>query len=509
MRLLAILFFLATAMTIATAQNAPAIDWERCTGGAEGDEGRAITTDEVGNLYLAGSTENGPNGWDYTVTKLSPQGTLIWQHFYGGSGYDKPEAIVRTTAGELFVLGYSTSTDGDITGNHGNDDAWLLKLDQNGELIWEKSFGGPGIDLGWNMALDNDNNLTLACLTDEEGGDVGNQIGGADYWIVKCDLDGNVIWERTYGGTGDDFVSNVEGTDDGGYIVGGGTRSVDGDISQPAELGDEGDIWIIKLAGDGTLQWETSLGGSGSEGGKVIPRSDGGYVVIGNTNSTDGDVSMALGGTDVWIAQLSNSGELTSERSYGGTSGDSERDLHEIAGGGFFISANTSSSNGDVAGYHGGFFDLWAFRIDPEGELIWQKPLGGTADDRCSASTPTPDGGYALLGFSNSTNGDVTSAFPGYDSWVVKLEPEGSQLGGITLFPNPATDIIHFRFSEQQNSIVGFELVDAMGRTLRVTPAATTTSNELSFNVSELASGMYTLHVFDTGHSYSLPLLKR
>lgn len=105
--------------------------------GAEGDEGRAITTDEVGNLYLAGSTENGPNGWDYTVTKLSPQGTLIWQHFYGGSGYDKPEAIVRTTAGELFVLGYSTSTDGDITGNHGNDDAWLLKLDQNGELMGE------------------------------------------------------------------------------------------------------------------------------------------------------------------------------------------------------------------------------------------------------------------------------------------------------------------------------------------------------------------------------------
>ena len=179
------------------------------------------------------------------------------------------------------------------------------------------------------------------------------------------------------------------------------------------------------------------------------------------------------------------------------------------------LSAITSSLNGDVVGYHGGSYDMWALRLDPDGNVVWQKPLGGSADDRCSAGTPTPDGGYVLFGFSNSTNGDVSSVFPGYDAWIVKLEADNVSVGEgpgqvmFSLFPNPATDEVHVLMIDQRSTDSYFELVDGMGRTWNVNPTTGATLNELRFDVSELPSGLYILRAVDRGRVYSMPLVKR
>jgi hypothetical protein len=331
------------------------------------------------------------------------------------------------------VAGYTYSNNGDITGNHGTYDAWVAKISSTGSLQWQKALGGTSID-------------------------------------------------RAY---------SIQPTPDGGYIVAGETGSIDGDVT-----GNHGghDAWVVKLSSTGSLQWQNSLGGTNNDiAYSIQPTSDGGYIVAGYTMSTGGDVTGYHGNQDVWVVKLSSTGSLQWQKALGGSSYDYALGIQPTTDGGYIMVGKTYSTDGDVTVNHGAY-DAWVVKLNSTGSLLWQKTLGGMGDDGVLGIQPTPDGGYILAGDATSTDGDVTGNHGQYDAWVIKLGPELSNTGfvkeAVVVYPNPAKTLL----TVQNNHQTPFEkivITDLMGKIVLTQIAPTS-----QVNVAALANGLYILTAF-------------
>ncbi|MGA2296026.1 MAG: T9SS type A sorting domain-containing protein [FCB group bacterium] len=291
-----------------------AIQWQKCLGGSGNDWARTILQTRDGGYIVAGATTSNDGDvsgnhdsnnvyWDFWVVKLDAIGKIQWQKCLGGSGYDEAWSIQQTSDGGYIVAGYTESNDGDVSGNHGNDDIWVVKLDTSGTIHWQKCLGGSGYDVANSIQQTSDGGYIIAGETESKDGDVSGIHGDGDVWVIKLDINGTIQWQKCYGGFSDDEPYSIQQTNDGGYIVAGCTESNDGDIS-----GNHGtyDFWVVKLDVNGIIQWQKCLGGSGDDEAYSIQQtSDGGYIVAGSTGSNDGDVSGNHGGSDFWIVKLS------------------------------------------------------------------------------------------------------------------------------------------------------------------------------------------------------------
>jgi len=284
---------------------------------------------------------------------LHAQGPAVeWQKLYGGGEGDYAQFIERTNDGGYIIAGYTSSSQGDITLNHGQDDFWVVKIDAAGNIQWQKSLGGSSIDRAYAIHQTLDGGYIVAGNTLSHDGDVtGNKIS-LDYWVIKLDNNGNIVWEKTYGGTKNEYLYSLQVTPDGGYIAAGFTESNDGDVT--SNHGGR-DIWIVKLNVAGTIQWQKSFGGSNDEEAfSVQPSSDGGYIVAGYTLSNDGDINFNHGGKDIWVIKLSSNGSLQWEKSVGSSSYDEAWSVLQSTDGGFVVAGYSGANDGDVSGNHGG-----------------------------------------------------------------------------------------------------------------------------------------------------------
>ena len=342
---------------------------------------------------------------------------LQWQKCLGGTITDHAYSIQPTPDGGSIVAGYTTSTNGDVTGNHGGYDAWVMKLSATGTLEWQKALGGLGWDYAYSIQPTPDGGYIVAGFTDYTNGDATGNYGN-DAWVVKLSATGALEWQKALGGTSDDSASSIQLTPDGGYIMAGYTASTDGDVT-----GNHGsnDAWVVKLSSTGSLQWQKALGGTSGDGvGNIQATLDGGYILAGYTQSTNGDVSGNHGLNDAWVVKLSAIGTLEWQKALGGTSSDLAHSIQLTTDGGYILAGNTASSNGDVTGNHGNQ-DAWVVKLSATGTIQWQKALGGTSSDYAQSIQPTNDGGYIVAGYTASTDGNVTGNHGGYDAWVVKL----------------------------------------------------------------------------------------
>jgi hypothetical protein len=249
---------------------------------------------------------------DFWIVKLDTTGDIQWQKSLGGSGYDRTDydqSICQTADGGYIVAGYSNSNDGDVSGNHGGYDYWIVKLNSNGHVQWQKCLGGSNDDLATSIKQTADGGYIVAGYSNSNHGDVsGNHGGNNDCWVVKLDASGNIQWQKCLGGTYDEVASSVQQTADGGYIVGGHSNSNDGDVN--GNHGSFNDAWLVKLNVSGNIQWQKCLGGTYDEGANAVQQTaDGGYVAVGLSDSNnDGDVSgnhgYPLGTEDYWIVKL-------------------------------------------------------------------------------------------------------------------------------------------------------------------------------------------------------------
>jgi hypothetical protein len=350
----------------------------------------------------------------------------------GGSSDEWASSIQQTFDGGYIVAGYTYSNDGDVSGNHGNRDGWVVKLDASGSLLWQKCLGGNSSDWARSIQQTSDGGYIVAGETHSNDGDVSGHHGNGDGWVVKLDASGNLLWQKCLGGSSYDSVSSIQQTSDGGYIVAGSTYSNDGDVS-----GNHGndDSWVVKLDASGNLLWQKCLGGSNWDYAESIQQtSDGGYIVAGITFSNDGDVS----------------------------------------------------------GYHGEG-DGWIVKLDASGNLLWQKCLGGSYREWAYSIQQTSDGGYIVAGYTNSNDGDVSGNHGGEDGWVVKLAPDNmsteeiSVKAKIGIYPNPVKDVLHFTSKEP---VLKAEIFDQNGRLIKT---AEVLNNQLS--VSSLSKGIYFLNL--------------
>jgi Secretion system C-terminal sorting domain len=411
-------------------QGEPRIQWQRSLGGSDDEIANSIQQTTDGGYIVAGisSSDDGDVSGNYGgfsgtqdcwVIKLSSAGNIEWQECLGGTDDDQAYSIQQTTDGGYIVAGHSGTDDGETSGYTGGSGGYLIiKLNSNGIIKWQKSFGGSQWDEANSIQQTTDSGYIVAGSSSSNDGDVSGNHGANDCWVVKLNESGNIEWQKSLGGSQGDLANSIRQTTDGGYIMAGYTQSNDGDVS-----GNHGnnDYWVVKLDGGGNVEWQKTLGGSNfDEANSIQQTADGGYIVAGWSNSNDGDVSGNHGDYDYWVVKLNNNGNIEWQKSLGGSNTDNATSIQQTADGGYIVAGYVWSSDGDVRNNHGPD-DYWVVKLDNTGNIIWQKCLGGTTGDNASSIQQTADGGYIVAGQSISDDYDVTGNHGGYDMWIVKL----------------------------------------------------------------------------------------
>lgn len=236
----------------------PAIPFSKLYGGSNDDKAYKTVRTSDGGYLLLGQTYSSDSGitnfhgaTDILVVSVDINGNRKWTKCFGGSADETPNALAATSDGGFLISGYTESTDGDVTGNHGNGDVWVLKIDANGNKLWAKCLGGSYTDAPYGMVVNADGTFALAVQTGSNDGDIVGNHGFNDACLIKLDANGNKVFAKCYGGTQNDGVDNIVSTSDG-YIISGETMSSDGDMTQ--NRGNY-DVFLVKVDGNGNKQW--------------------------------------------------------------------------------------------------------------------------------------------------------------------------------------------------------------------------------------------------------------
>lgn len=417
---------------------APSIQWQRCLGGQGREDGRSFVTTADGGYIIAGSANSlgygdfgdvgshRDGGSDLWVMKINNTGTIQWQTVLGGFQSEGAASIKSVADGGYIIAGYTESVSGDVMGMHGDHstysdtpDMWVIKLNNIGVMQWQRCLGGYKLDYAYSVDTFPDGSFLIGGMTRSTDGDVVGNHGGSDAFLVKLDGLGNILWKRAYGGSGGDAIWKVKVTSDGGCILIGTADSDNGDLSG---VSGPGLYWVAKLNSAGNIEWQNK---SNQKTSAVTLTADNKYIIAG---------AKVISGrsADLWVAKLNQTGIMEWEKTFGGTNYDEAWDVRVATDGSLLITGTTESNDGDVTGWHGQN-DVWLVRTSSDGNLRWQKCLGGTELDSGVESYFDSDGAIVLLGNTHSNDGDVVGNHVGglyeiddIDMWVVKLAPEQS-----------------------------------------------------------------------------------
>ena len=423
--LISILFVFVSAAVVAQ----PVVQWQSSYGGTGDDDADCVQMTLTGGFVLAGISSSAMGastvyhgGGDFGIVNTDALGNIIWQNTYGGSSLERARCIRPTKDSGFIAVGYAGSADGDVAANYGDVDFWVVKLDKDGHLVWAKNFGGSKADEANAVVPTFDGGFIVAGFTLSHDSDVtGFHTGtGADCWVIKLDDTGRLQWQKTYGGTDDDVASEIIQTADSNYVMTGFTASADGDVTHQNGLLD---MWLVKLDDTGRIIWQHTYGGSGADAAYSVKQTGGGgYIVAGSTNSADNGI-VSRGGTywgDYWVVKTDDTGGLQWQKTYGGSRDECVQSVQHTLDGGFVLGGWTNSPDGDVVSKHD-TTDYWVVKIDDTGYIQWQKTLGGSGADAGTGMVQCADSSYVIAGHTNSADGDVTTHLGGDDYWVVRL----------------------------------------------------------------------------------------
>lgn len=407
--------------------------WVKTFGGSNVDEAIGVVESEDGGFVVLGSTNSNDgdvddrvstDDYDYWVIKINSNGEKQWSRSYGGSNDETATNIKKTSDGGYIISGYSRSDDGDVSGNEGFHDYWILKIDAGGNKLWDKNYGFNGSDKAFSVIQTKDGGYFATGFLDvNESGGQGNDNRAhslGDYWGIKMDANGDRIWRRYFGGSHVDESKDVLQTSDDGFLMVGVSESSDFDITD-ARGGN--DMWVVKVSQYGDLMWEKSFGGSEIDFGYAVTHTnDGNFIIVGDTRSSDQDVSTSYGNADLWAVKFNGSnGGLIWEKNYGGGAFDSSRGITRLSDGTFLISGNTRSENGDVSNNHG-LNDAWAIIIDNDGELLLEKTIGGSNLDFAIQAIETSNNQLIIVGNTDSNDGNISLNKGEKDFLIIKMK---------------------------------------------------------------------------------------
>ena len=385
-------------------------------------------TEDGGYIFTAVNSKDGYGSDDFWVVKLHEDGAIQWQKGFGGASIDAPKWVQQTSGGGYIVTGYSYSY---RTGSQ-YCDVWVLKLNSSGTIEWQKTYGGTGYDIPNELreTFDNQGNSTGYVLV---GWTTSFGAWGYDIWVLHLSSAGAITWEKTYGGTDDEFgrsiqqVFDQEGNPDG-YVVAADTESFGAG---------ERDAWVLKLDTSGTVEWEKTYGGLRLDLPVSIQLADGGGYVVGSRTTSFGAGGDSAG--DFWVLKLGANGDMLWQYTYGGAEDEHAEDLRKTADGGYVMTGWTYSFDA-VSN------DAWVVKLNGTGTIEWQKIYNkpyadpDDASDWAHSITQSEDGGYLVLGetdfWDENRNGDI---------WVFKVNSFG-ELGcdiglDTTAVPNGTAEV--------------------------------------------------------------------
>lgn len=434
----------------------PDILWQNVIGGDLTDNAGLNFIKTQDNHFLLISTSNSDISGDKTadsasddfwMIKMDHCGEIIWQKTIGGDGEDRL-VVARELPSGGFILGGTSNSNssGDKTDNSkGGWDYWLVKIDASGTVIWDKTFGGAGDDFLRDINLTADGGFIVGGYSQSNiSGDKGeNKMGLEDYWVVKTDALGALIWENTYGGNEADQLNTVIQTADGGYFMAGFSQTNTLVSTDKTELGEGAeDYWVIKTDALGGIVWENTIGGSLSD--KLYAATitlTGDYVLIGASDSnTSGDkIANTNGVADFWLVEIDQLGAITGQNTIGGDMLDIPNFINaNLDNTGYLIGGySTSSVSGDKMEASLGGEDYWLLEVDFGLNKVWDKTLGGSDSDILTNVLEVATNEYFLFGYSNSLAdgdktetviGDQTNGLRQNDLWTIYLSdlPSGA-----------------------------------------------------------------------------------
>jgi hypothetical protein len=323
------------------------------------------------------------------VFSLSIHAQLTFQKTYGGTNSELAFFVQQTTDGGYIITGHTSSF------GAGSYDVYLIKTNANGDTLWTKTFGGTSNDMAYSIQQTNDGGYIITGNTNSFGA------GNSDVYLIKTDANGNSLWAKTFGGTGNDYGYSVQQTTGGGYIITGITYSFG--------AGSE-DVYLIRTDANGDSLWTKTFGGIGLDEGKhVVQTSDGGYIISGLTGS------FGAGSYDLYLIKTDVNGNSLWTKTLGGTGQDEGRDVRQTSDGGYIISGLTTS-------FGAGGSDVYLLKTDINGVLLWAKTYGGSGTDIGNASQQTSDGGYIVAGTTDSSSTGKS------DIYLIKTDNTGNSL---------------------------------------------------------------------------------
>lgn len=362
--------------------------WTKTYGGISADGAKAVYPSGDGGYIVVGYTFSSGSGFsDMYVVSVDEHGDIIWSNTYGGSGFDYGYGTCSTDDGYILV-GYSTSFS---TGS--SKDVYVVKIDHEGNELWSKTYGGNGLDVGMSICPVHDG--YMVCGYTESFGE-----GENDIYVLKINEDGNVVWGKQYGGSGAELGYKIKEISDGNFIIVGASGSDRANY----------DCVLFKIDGDGNIIWEKYYGAPGGDGGydrghNVIETSDGGFLILGETNYGD-----AL---NMLVVKTDSTGEEEWVQIYGDSLHDHGSDIVETSDGNYVLCGRFDTTEK-------GKNDIGLIKIDCNGQELWRKVFSMQGSEWATALLETLDGGLILTGHTDSLG------MGNYDMFIMKTDSEGN-----------------------------------------------------------------------------------
>lgn len=497
------------------------INWQNCFGGSQNDDAFDVLLANNG-IYIIGQTQSNDgdisfshgslDGW---LIKTDAFGDFLWEKTFGGSSGDAfYRGFLEQQNGNLFLIGSSTSNDGDISNDPYSEstDYWLVKVDSIGNIIWDKILGGNRLDQVTTGVATDDGGVIVLGYTGSEDGDINTYYGYYDWWLTKVNEDGNSEWETTIGDIDFDFPEAIIQTSDGGFLVGGTSKIRHEGNIQCDPYNDLAEGVIFKLDSDGNEEWQQCYGGSDNDFVLGLLELNDGYLLSCMGQSNDGDLvgSGWHGDHDIWVIRTDLFGNIIWQKCYGGSEYDDARNIFQTVDGNFVLFGRTRSFDGDVVGNHSLTnlrSTIWVICIDPSGELLWQQCIGGIANEDLEFGVKQKnDNTYVVAGsmvYSPSYDVDCNNHVNNgkTDYWLFELEDTTVGLSknnidedDLSIYPNPANTQLYIELGSS-NSLqdTQLEIINESGIIMMKTNLE---SNKSAINISQLHRGVYFIRVY-------------